>query len=203
MGFMWRGFFFYDIASRRTILPCYIFCMYSDPIGLLLLLFCFAFPFVIPLVIGIHLVTRRYASDFTRLAGYLTLKPLLATPIWAAIMLFGSMLNITYEVSLYTDRTTFESKTVNLLYIIGTAVIGLGLTGVILWIFRGRPIWRSPWRLVLLLALDTLRWGSTALIEALYTPAPGVIAIALAMPTIFAIAAWLTRYDEGVEMLTV
>jgi hypothetical protein len=132
-----------------------------------------AMPFILPLTIGLALVRR--APGVSRLAGWLTLKPLLATPLW---LLLGA--------------ATFSGNwsRPSLAYAL-TALPGVGLTLVLVWVFRSEVRWRGIGPLWLLLVLDTLRWGSSFLLGLVGAAKINLLLISLAMPTVFAISAWV------------
>lgn len=53
--------------------------------GEILNLFLYSIPFWVPAAIGLYLVVKR-TSDLSLMAGLLTLKPIVTTPIWVAII---------------------------------------------------------------------------------------------------------------------
>lgn len=104
------------------------------------LLFYFSFPLWIPAAIGLYLLTGR-RNELNYMAGCLTLKPILTTPIWAMIIsyLYGS---------------TMDAQLIALWSILP----GASLTVLALVIFRrlflsSRVVWA-----MLLIVLDCARW---------------------------------------------
>lgn len=71
-------------------------------------------------------------------------------------------------------------------------VLGPGVTALIIWGFRSTIPVMPRLALALLLILDALRWGSTMILfgQRFYLDAPRLW-IAIAMPTVFLIGAWL------------
>ena len=132
-----------------------------------------AMPFILPLIIGLALVHR--APGVSRLAGWLTLKPVLATPLW---FLLGAA----------TFRGDWSRP--SLAYAV-TALPGVGLTLVLVWVFRSVVRWRANGPLWLLLVLDTLRWGSSFLFGLVEAAKLSLLMVSLAMPTVFALCAWM------------
>jgi hypothetical protein len=137
------------------------------------------------LAIGVYILKQRYAGDkdnFKLMAGLLTLKPLLATHIWA---LFLSGLG-----ELDPQSRLFR--------ILLSATPGAGLTLITLAVFW--PLFSglkagTAWKLI---ALDCARWLSTLLM--LLTDAGCFAGLSLAMPTIFAVAALImVRKSEHVD----
>jgi hypothetical protein len=140
-------------------------------------LFLYTLPFWVPGLAGVYLcVTRR--SRISRLAGLLTLKPILATPIWLAIL--GS------------DLSPAIVKP------IASVLPGMGLSLLIVVVY---------WRLLsdpnagaarILLGLDCLRWLNSAALAFssggyLFALTPSVVCIfaplGLVLPTVFAVVA--------------
>jgi hypothetical protein len=135
------------------------------------LLLC-ASPFILPCLLGIRILGQS-SDDFSRLASWLTLKPLIATPIWFFLV------DATFSGDWSRPGPAY----------VLTALPGIGITLIIVLIFRS-VVQSHPSGIRMLLALDTLRWGSSFLMGLL----PGSIKlllafIALAMPTVFALFA--------------
>jgi hypothetical protein len=129
---------------------------------------------VLPLLFWmiIHFMFR--ADPLERLAGPFTLKPVIATILWAVIL----QLNAVAAVPAAVVKPL-------------TVIPGIGLTLLIVWanldLFRGEPKW--AW---ILLVMDTLRWLSSFL----WLEFDGSIAftgplfwLAMGLPSIFAIMA--------------
>ena len=124
-------------------------------IELTLLVFYFFFylsiPLWIPAAIGLYLLTSR-RKGLSRMAGFLTLKPIITTPIWAAIIgfLYGSAVDAQH-IALWS------------------ILPGASLTVLALVIFRrlflgSRSIWA-----MLLIALDCMRWTNSGLLTVTVT----------------------------------
>jgi hypothetical protein len=134
----------------------------------------FVLPFILPLIIGLALVWRTTTSGLSHLCGWLTLKPLVATPLWLVLV-----------AATFTGNWSRPSLAYGL-----TAIPGIGLTIMLVWIFRAEIDWRPSSPIWLLLVLDTLRWGSSFLLGLHTAEVISLILISLAMPTVFALCAW-------------
>lgn len=113
----------------------------GEPIeGILVVLIFTAPAFVLPLILG-PIILRSFGADtLSRMAGWFSMKPLLATPLWALI--------VTLE-----GRTTFHQA----LDAAPTLIPGIGLTLWIVW--RYRHLLRTELALVILLiVMDVPRW---------------------------------------------
>ena len=134
----------------------------------------------LPLIIGIYLLTRANAFTFVRMLGVLTLKPIVATPLWLMII---SALGEAERAIVPNDFFLLSAP-------------GFVLTIVILIIYRSalRPAFAA--RLTAILVLDALRWASSSF-AFVSRGAYGGAALGLlcfAMPTIFALVAfWFAR----------
>lgn len=137
-------------------------------------LICCASPFILPCFLGIRILGLA-SDDFSRLAGWLTLKPLIATPIWFFLV------DATFSGDWSRPDPTYAL----------TALPGIGLTFILALVFRS--VFQSHASAVMgLLALDTVRWGSSFLMGLGLLPDPLKLLlafIALAMPTVFALFA--------------
>jgi hypothetical protein len=140
------------------------------------------FPYLLPaLIIGIYLIVKFKENDFARFAGIITLKPLIATPLWLLIFNW-----VDYNFGI--GELSFP--------ILLTALPGVGITLIIIIFFRS--LFKSPYnnQVLVLLGGDTLRWGSTFFIYSrsytMNTLGVGIIAtfMALALPTIVALTAY-------------
>lgn len=121
-------------------------------VDLLYFLFFFLFylsiPFWIPAAIGLYLLTSRQ-NALGRLAGFLTLKPIIATPIWVGIL---SLLH----------ASAVDAQSIAL----WSVLPGASLTFLALVIFRRLFLSLSP-RFILavfLILLDCLRWINSGLL---------------------------------------
>jgi len=145
-----------------------------------MVLFPCTLPFLlVPLAIGAYLLSRSSTSPLTYFMALLTLKPLLATPLWLLL------------VQLSVDPTWTDPIPKVGLY----SLPGIGLTLLIVWACRARLKGQPAGIIAILLVLDTFRWGSTVITQAGYRPPPPtgeiLFILSLTMPSIFAIVAWL------------
>lgn len=97
--------------------------------------------FVLPLILG-PVILRSYKDELGKFAGWLTLKPLIATPCWAL------MLELLDKFKLPKD----PGQALSLL----PAVV---LTLLISWKFRG--VFKAERTVFVFLAADALRWLNT------------------------------------------
>lgn len=95
---------------------------------------------ILPLILG-PIILRVFREDeISSMAGLLTLKPLLATPLWAFIIALGSELDLP---GLITQLLSI--------------VPGIGLTLLIVWKFRA--LFGTQQKIAfVLLAVDAMRW---------------------------------------------
>ena len=135
---------------------------------------------VVPFFVGIALLRKEGA--LAHFAGWLTLKPVLGT--------------ILLVLSAFWIRTSRAERWPLLLYL----VMVIGLTALIVRVFRSVVFHPRAYTAWTLLVLDVARWGSTLSMTLIpygraargtnYAPlGPGIGLLALAMPTIFAIVA--------------
>jgi hypothetical protein len=155
----------------------------------LLNLFLISIPFWIPAAVGLYLViTRR--NELSLMAGLLTLKPILTTPIWVAIL--GTL-----------PRPVYGLVPTHLLSILP----GFSLTVIIALMFRHLLSGSQAGSARVLLGLDCARWLNSFLMSLPYgggSVESGSLAcifavIGLALPTVFALVAAmlsLTRTGE-------
>jgi hypothetical protein len=154
----------------------------------LLNLFLISIPFWIPAAVGPYLViTRR--NDISLMAGLLTLKPILTTPIWFAIL---STL----------PRPVHGLEPAHFLSILP----GFSLTVLIAVVFRRLLSGPHAGSARILLALDCARWLNSFVISVQYNLTMDTQSLAcifavigLALPTVFAVVAItysLTRARE-------
>jgi len=143
-----------------------------------MVLFPFVLPLlVLPLIIGGYLLSRSSPSPLTHFMALLTLKPLLATPLWLILAQLSVMPFWTHPIP----------------DVLLQALPGISLTLLIVWVCRARLKGQPVGIITTLLVLDTLRWGSTVFS---YTPdrpfgGESLFLLSLAMPSIFAVVAWL------------
>jgi hypothetical protein len=149
--------------------------MMNDAVPLLFLACCAAL-IILPLWVGIKLIgeAQRGRDSLYLMAGLFTLKPMLATPLWAA--LYG----IRGRPSLFTV----------FLSILPAVLITTALVLIFRKVFAG-PHRSKAWGL---LALDWVRWGSTLLMM-LSSLTESELALvfmiaSLLMPSLYAIVAY-------------
>ena len=144
----------------------------------LLNLFLISIPFWLPAVVGLYLViTRR--NEFTLMAGLLTLKPILTTPIWFAVL--GTL-----------PRPVHGLEPAHFLSILP----GFSLTVLIVIAFRHLFTGPHAGGARTLLVLDCARWLNSFLISVQYNLTMNTESLAcifaligLALPTVFAVVA--------------
>ena len=133
-------------------------------------------PFMIaPLIIGKQLLARNSASALPQFAGWLTLKPLITTPIWLLL------------VGLTFSGDWFKPSPAYLL----TALPGIIGTLIIVASYRSELCWScgAEW---VLLVLDTVRWGCSLLWGlSAQSNGLGCALIGLMLPSIYAGVAWI------------
>lgn len=155
----------------------------------LLNLFLCSIPFWVPAAIGLFLVVNR-PNELSLMAGLLTLKPILTTPIWFALI------------------STLPSPVENLEPAHFLSILpGASLTFTIGFAFRGLLSGPRAGHARALLALDCARWLNSSLI---FLPYGGdsvetgsllciFALIGLTLPTVFAVVALATslpRFQE-------
>jgi WD40 repeat protein len=135
-----------------------------------------------PLVGGLVMLARSrrprgWPLEVIQLVATLTFKPVVTGAIYIALYLV-----------LYFDSAPLRALPV-------LAVLGPGVTALILWRFRGAVRTLPRVALATLLGLDLLRWVSAFLGTVLVVPP----LVSLVMPTLYMIVAWLLVAREGVE----
>ncbi len=135
--------------------------------------------FWVPFIIGIRLLPRDLVfrrDDFAWMAALLTLKPFLTTPLWVAEAL---------------NNTFWLSDSEKLAHSLNGIAPGAGLTLLTLIVFGplffGAKARTESWTLI---TLDCIRWGNSLLLSLAPSATCLTFAIALSMPTIFALVAW-------------
>jgi hypothetical protein len=154
----------------------------------LLNLFLISIPFWIPAAVGLYLViTRR--NELGLMAGLLTLKPILTTPIWFAIL--GTL-----------PRPTYGLEPAHFLSILP----GFSLTVLIAVLFRRLLFGSYAGSARVLLALDCARWLNSFLISVQYNLTMDTQSLAcifaligLALPTVFAVVALMLSLTSARE----
>ncbi len=106
----------------------------------------------------------------------MTLKPLLATPLWLAVIQLSTSLGRTQPIP----------------NVILQALPGVGLTLLIVWTCRARLKGQPAGIITTLLILDTVRWGSSVLGQQFEQLAGNCffLLLSMSMPTVFALVAW-------------
>ena len=156
--------------------------------GQILNLILLSIPFWVPAAVGLYLVAKR-STDLSLMAGLLTLKPIVTTPIWFAI------LNTFHP---YPNELGFA----NFLSILP----GASVTVMIVILFRRLFSGPRAGGARVLLVLDCIRWLNSFLLILPYggnTQIGSLVCIfaliGLTMPTVFAVTALmisLTHFDE-------
>jgi hypothetical protein len=147
------------------------------------LLLCTA-PSWVAIIIGLKLILKASGDDLTRMAGWLTLKPVLTTPIWFAIL-----------VALGDSPIPFVPACISIL----PGVALTSVAAIVFWPTLCDPRARGA---RLLLVLDCLRWMNTFLLTLTgFLGSPYGLTdtgtfvchsalLGLAMPTVFALVAY-------------
>ena len=119
----------------------------------LMVFFPCVFPLLLlPLIVGVYLFGRPASSPLIHFMALMTLKPVLATPLWLVMI----------ELSVTTARTPPIPE------IVLQALPGISLTLLIVWTCRARLRGQPADIITTLLILDTLRWGSSVLSQTVY-----------------------------------
>jgi len=151
-------------------------------------------PFLAPARAGFQLLAEGSDDDLTRMAGLLTLKPLLTTPLWIAI------------AAILGDPYQYRSSVLIFMPAVVAILPGACLTLVAA--IRFRSTLSGPWagKARLLLALDCVRWFNSLLfgtasagIEPLQLLYLVTIPLGLAMPSIFASVAQQVVTSDAVH----
>jgi hypothetical protein len=135
---------------------------------------------LIPIIIGIMILRKSAAFSFSQMVGILTLKPLIATPLWLNSMEIIAQPSWGHPIPDFLVLTA----------------PGIILTLVILLVYHSCLRKELAGAIVTLLILDGLRWSSSSLsitLDRTYGNAfMGILSFI--MPTIFAIIAlWLAK----------
>lgn len=106
-----------------------------------LFLFVFALPaFVLPGILGPLLMYRYRQDRISQVAGWFTLKPLAATPLWILMIALGDSLGVPFRI---TQAFSW--------------LPGFGLTLLLIWWFR-KSIRQEIRASLLFVIADALRW---------------------------------------------
>ena len=150
-------------------------------------LFLYSIPFWIPAAMGYYLYGYP-PGQLSRMAGLLTLKPIVTTPIWATIIYFF----LPYSI----DRLEPAHWL--------TILPGAGVTIMIVFMYRHLFSGPTASSATVLLVLDCIRWLNSFLLILPYGggtngPLSCLFAfVGLAMPSVFAVVALtLTITDTG------
>ncbi|MBZ0279465.1 MAG: hypothetical protein K8L97_01910 [Anaerolineae bacterium] len=148
-------------------------------------LFCVVSTFVVPLIIGVMILGRAAGDPVFRFAGWMTLKPILATPLWF-FMTSWLATNASLRLAVYVNWLP-----------------GAAITLLLVLAYRQTMFGDSAHPAALrLLGLDFARWISTAVMYATLNIANVTISsdfsalgaclipLAVFMPTIFAVVAF-------------
>ena len=153
--------------------------------GQILNLFLYSIPFWVPAAIGLYLVVKK-PNDLSLMAGLLSLKPIVTTPIWFAII-----------STLHSPIDKLEPA--HFLSILP----GASLTLIIAFAFRHLFSGPRAGSARALLVLDCARWLNSFLISLPYVGSveSGSLAclfalIGLTLPTIFAVVALTTSLAD-------
>ncbi|HLO33881.1 MAG TPA: hypothetical protein VK249_32335 [Anaerolineales bacterium] len=156
--------------------------------GQILNLFLYSLPFWIPAAVGLYLVVKR-PSDLSLMAGLLTLKPIVTTPIWFAI------------ISPLSGSNKLEPAH------FWSILPGISLTVIIVLAFRRLFFVPGAGKAKTLLVLDCARWLNSFLLSLPLVGGMGGGSLAcifsligLVLPTVFAVVALmlsLTRVEES------
>lgn len=164
--------------------------------GIQLYFFCIGPILLLPLVIGVIILRRSSEEDvFSHYAGWMTLKPLIATPIWWMMLLSSG------------PSTSSVADNIQLLAIFGMlpgAILTFCIVSRFNTVLFGSEARPRAW---LLLVLDCVRWINSGFIlaatsfdiqETLSDQINGFISItAILLPTIFALIAFGLSRDEA------
>lgn len=160
--------------------------------------------FLLPLTCGLLILWRYRQNSVERLAGIFTIKPLIATPIWALIASLVTSSRSTWTSSPLYGSTYDSSYLSTPLYWL-TLVPGLGLTIAILCLFRHLYRGKSMSAFVLL-GCDVVRWTTTFLLYPAWMNFvlwPATYWIGLLLPNLYALVAvgiivWQSRQRKHV-----
>lgn len=137
-----------------------------------------------PLIIGLFLFQRKPSDDLTRLAAWLTLKPFVATPLCALVLVA-------------TGGSAQPAPLLGVFAIAPGVILTMILVAAYSELIFGPSASLAAW---VLLALDVARWGSTltALLTVNVPPTSPLFNLAsmawpaaAAMPVVFAIASFV------------
>jgi hypothetical protein len=159
--------------------------MSNNVMAMALLILLFTWPaYVLPIIIG-PVILRVFAGDpLGKMAGVFTLKPLVATPIWALIVVMGNDSKLSPDIR-------------ELL----TLIPGIGLTLILVLVFR--RLFETERNIAfILLGADALRWLTTfVFVKSHGDPGDALYVAALIMPNAYAVLAlvilWLRSRQQN------
>ena len=136
---------------------------------------CMAPLLLMPAVIGIVILAAYGRDPLSRMAAFFTLKPVVASPLWGAILIWTRSHNLN------------ESDPAFLLSMLPGAILTLLIVWKFRSLFRGA---QSRWAWTLL-GLDGVRWSNSLFLSSSPHPVLGMVSvgIATAMPTLYALVA--------------
>ena len=165
--------------------------------------FLITLPFWIPVLIGLSLVARDTTDGLARMAGLLTLKPILTTPIWyviwASLDAFFSQTSALASIPLgagLTPRTALVLR--RLIPALASTLPGASLTLLTALVFRSRLSGSRARDARLLLVLDCVRWLNSFLLVLTVSSDSELSSficsyaalIGLGLPTVYAVVAY-------------
>jgi len=133
-----------------------------------------------PGLIGLFILIKYRSSKFAKFTGLLTLKPLIATPIWF------------YIYNVYSRN--YNTCEIHPAYIF-TALPGLGITILLVLFFSKELFGRNRKLVYILIFLDTIRWSNSVIFFPHCPPLHELWKVifpalfGLAFPTIFSLVA--------------
>jgi hypothetical protein len=152
----------------------------------------FAAPALIgPAILGAIIWLKYRRRELGRLSAIFTLKPIIATPLWAAIMAIVSP----------PEAETFWGRGPPPLAYFLTALPGVGLTLVIVAVFWSLFVRSKSGAAFLLVVLDCFRWGITIIAPVILALPVGGSPLGLALCLLFTAERFPTLY--GIVALVV
>ena len=136
---------------------------------------CMAPLLLMPAVIGIVLLAAYGRDPLSRMAAFFTLKPVVASPLWGAILVWTGSYNLN------------GSDPAFLLSMLPGAILTLWIVWIFRSLFRGP---QSRWALILL-GLDGVRWSNSLFFSWSPHPVLGMVSASIAtmLPTLYAFVA--------------
>jgi hypothetical protein len=130
---------------------------------------------VMPAVIGIVILAAYGRDPLSRMAAFFTLKPVVAAPLWGAILIWTRSYNLN------------ETGPAFLLSMLPGAILTLLIVWKFRSLFRGA---QSRWAWILL-GLDGVRWSNSLFLSWSPHPVLGMVSVSVAtvMPTLCALVA--------------